>query len=181
VTERSNLAHGTWAEAEALVGHELLRQEGPDALTLADIRRKLEVIGWDCPLHTDAATARAHGYEDVVSPVSMTRVLSLPAYWRPGEPRIGTQPQIPGLAGTRVPGEGDALIATGVRMDYHEPIHPGDRIAAVAVLESLERKTTRVGAGAFFVVRTTYTKQDGAVVAVETVTFFRYQREGDGA
>lgn len=181
MSERSNLAHGTWAEAEALVGQELLRLEGPDAVSEADFRRKLETIGWSCPLHLDAAVAREHGHPTVVSPVSMTRVFSLPAYWEPGRPRVGTQPQIPALAGTRVPGEGDALIATGVRMDYHDPILPGDRISGVAVLERFERKRTRVGDGAFFVVRTTYTKQSGEVVAVETVTFFRYQREEDGA
>jgi hypothetical protein len=50
VTERSNLAHGGWADVEALVGKELQRQEGPDAVTVADFRRKLEAIGWDCPL-----------------------------------------------------------------------------------------------------------------------------------
>lgn len=181
MTERSNLAHGTWAEVEALVGTELLRQEGPDAASAADFRRKLEVIGWDCPLHLDEATARAHGHATVVSPVSMTRVFALPAYWQPGQPRIATQPQIPALAGTRVPGEGDMLVATEVRMDYHEPIHPGDRISGVAVLESFERKRTRIGDGAFFVVRTTYEKQTGEVVAVETVTFFRCGRPEPGA
>lgn len=180
MSERSNLVHGTWAEAEALVGQELLRQDGPDAVSVADFRRKLEVIGWSCSLHLDEDVARAHGHPTVVSPVSMTRVFSLPAYWEPGRPRIGTQPQIPALAGTQVPGEGDTLIATGVRMDYEAPIVPGDRISGVAVLESFLRKRTRVGDGAFFVVRTTYTKQSGAVVAVETVTFFRYQREEDG-
>ena len=178
MAERSNLAYGSWEQVEALVGQEIMRLEGPDVVSLADIRRKLEVVGFDCPLHHDEARAREHGYRTCVSPVSMTRVFSLPAYWRPGSPPIGTRPQIPALAGTLVPGEGDTLIATGVRMDYHEPIYPGDRISAVAVLTSVQRKTTRVGAGAFFVVQTTHAKQSGELVAVETVTFFRYDQGG---
>ena len=36
-----------------------------------------EVIGWDCPLHYDKAAAREHGYESIVSPVSMARVWAL--------------------------------------------------------------------------------------------------------
>jgi acyl dehydratase len=179
MTERSNLAHGTWEDAEAMVGHELMRLEGPDEVSRGDFRRKLEAIGFDCPLHYDEEVARSHGYRTVVSPVSMTRVYAIPAYWRPGEPRIGTQPQIPAIAGAKVPGVGDTLIATGVRMDYREPVYPGDRVTGVAVLESVQRKTTRLGPGAFLVVVTTYSKQSGEVVAVETVTLFRYQ-QADG-
>jgi N-terminal half of MaoC dehydratase len=178
VTELSNLAHGSWEQAEALVGHELLRLEGADEVTAGDFRRKLEAIGFDCALHYDEATAREHGYRSVVSPVSMTRVFALPAYWRPGEPRIGTQPQVPSIAGAKVPGEGDTLIATKVRMEYREPIYPGERVSGVAVLKSVARKTTRVGPGAFLVVETTYTKQTGEVVGVETATLLRYQRRG---
>jgi acyl dehydratase len=177
MTERSNLAHGPWEDAEALVGTELMRTEGADDVTRADIRRKLEAIGFDCQVHYDEAVARQHGYRDVVAPVSMTRVFSLPPYWRPGEPRIGTQPQIPSIAGAGVPGEGDSLIATQVRMDYGEPVHPGDRISSRAVLKSVTRKTTRVGPGAFLVVETTYKNQRGEVVATETVTLLRYQQQ----
>lgn len=177
MTERSNLAHGTWEEAEALIGTELMRTEGADEVTRPDIRRKLEAIGFDCPLHHDDAHAREHGYRDVVAPVSMTRVFSFPAYWSPGQPRIDTQPQIPPIAGARVPGEGDTLIATQVRMEYGEPVHPGDRISSRAVLTSVTRKTTRVGPGAFLGIQTTYTNQRGEVVATETVTLLRYQQQ----
>lgn len=176
MTEPSTLEHGTWEQAEALIGEEIMRVEGPDLVSEADFRRKLEAIGFDCPLHYDDAAAQASGYRAVISPVSMTRVFAIPAYWEPGQPRIQTQTQIPAIAGARVPGEGDTLIATGVRMEYGEPIYPGDRISAVAVLKSVTRKTTRVGPGAFLVTETTYSKQTGEVVAVETVTLLRYQQ-----
>lgn len=32
---------------------------GPDVVTVADIRRKLEVVGLDCPLHYDEACAQS--------------------------------------------------------------------------------------------------------------------------
>lgn len=174
----SNLAHGSWEQAEAMVGQPLMAFEGADAVCAADFRRKLEAIGFDCPLHYDEACARAHGYRTIVAPVSMTRAFAMAPYWRPGEPRIAAQPRIPAIAGASVPGVGDTLIATAVRMEYLEPVHPGDRISAVAVLEDVRRKTTRIGPGAFLVVATTYAKQTGEVVAVETATLFRYQRGG---
>jgi hypothetical protein len=41
VTEGSNLAQGSWEEAEAMVGRTLLKVEGADPVSKADIRRKL--------------------------------------------------------------------------------------------------------------------------------------------
>lgn len=178
----SNLAQGTWEEAEALVGSTISVLEGADPVSAADIRRKLEVIGWDCPLHTDAEVARSHGYDDVISPVSMARVWAMPSYWRAGEPRIVTQAMTTPIPAAAVPGEGDTMIATGVRMEHLRPVLPGDRLTATAVLKSVTRKTTRVGRGAFIVLESTYRNQRDEVVSVETVTLLRYrQAEEDGA
>lgn len=178
----ANLAQGTWEDAEALVGSTIAVLDGADAVTAADIRRKLEVIGFECPLHQDADAARALGHPDVVSPASMVRVWAMPAYWRPGQPRIRTELMTTPLPAASIPGEGDTMIATKVRMEYLAPVHPGDRVSAEAVLASVTRKTTRVGAGAFLVVQTTYRNQHGEVVTVETVTLFRYRRtEGPGS
>ena len=44
---------GTWEEAEAQVGEVIGSFAGPDAVSHADIRRRLEVMEWDCPLHYD--------------------------------------------------------------------------------------------------------------------------------
>jgi 3-methylfumaryl-CoA hydratase len=176
----SNLTPGTWADAEAMVGAVIATLEGADAVSAGDIRRKLEVIGWDCPLHTDEACAREHGYRSIVSPVSMARVWAMPAYWSPGQPSLGVEPMSTPIPATDVPGEGDTMIATGVRTEHLAPIHPGDRISATAVLRSVTRKNTRVGPGAFLVVETTYTNQRGEKVSVETVTLLRFQQQADG-
>lgn len=174
----SNLAQGSWGDAEALVGSVIAEYSGADVVSEGDIRRQLEVLGWDCELHTDDELARAHGYERIVSPVSMTRVWAMPPYWRPGEPRIEDEVLTTPLAAASVPGEGDAMIATGIRMQYEAPMYPGDRISATAVLRSVTRKTTSVGPGAFIVVETTYTNQRDEVVAVETTTLLRYEQQG---
>jgi hypothetical protein len=172
----SNLAHGTWDQAEAMIGSTIAVISGADAVSVADIRRKLEVIGWDCCLHYDDACARAHGYETVVSPVSMARVWAMPAYWKPGDPTLGADPMSTPIPATAIPGEGDTLIATNVRLEYMAPIYPGDRISAAAVLRSVQRKRTRVGPGAFLTVETTYTNQREETVAIEVATLLRFQQ-----
>jgi 3-methylfumaryl-CoA hydratase len=176
----SNLAPGTWTQAEAMVGSTIATLTGADAVSVGDIRRKLEVIGWDCPLHTDDAAARRHGYDSIVSPVSMARVWAMPAYWSPGQPTLGTEPMSTPIPATDIPGEGDTMIATGVRTEHLAPIYSGDRISATAVLRSVTRKNTRLGPGAFLVVETTYTNQRGERVAIETVTLLRFQQLADG-
>src|SRR5580765_8574436 len=60
--------------------------EGVDEVTLNDIRHKLEVYCFDCPLHFDAEVAQAHGYRTIVAPPAMTSLWGVPAYWNPGEP-----------------------------------------------------------------------------------------------
>ncbi|MEZ5124455.1 MAG: hypothetical protein R2736_23300 [Solirubrobacterales bacterium] len=86
MSRSANLAHGTWEQAEAMVGEVLAVTTGVDVVTAADIRRKLEVLGVDCPLHTDEDVARAHGRATIVAPASMLRVWAMPAYWAPGSP-----------------------------------------------------------------------------------------------
>ncbi len=177
MTSVSNLAHGTWEEAEALVGTTIAELQGADPVSSADIRRKLEVIGFDCPLHYDEACARQHGHPTVTSPVSMVRVWSMPSYWGPGQRRIGTDQMTTPIPATSVPGEGDTMIATGVRLEHFAPLHPGDRVSATAMLKSVTRKTTRVGPGAFIEVETTYRNQRDEIVTVETATLLRYQSQ----
>lgn len=177
----SNLASGTWADAEAMVGRTIATLEGADAVSLADIRRKLEVLGFDCGLHTDEACARSHGLKTVVSPVSMARVWAMPPYWARGRPSPSAAQMSTPIPATMVPGEGDTLIATRVRVEYLAPMYPGDRIHATAVLRSVTRKTTRIGPGAFFVVETTYVNQDGDTVAVESATLLRYTQRPAGS
>jgi acyl dehydratase len=174
VSAGPTLAKGTWDEAEAMVGDVIGRLEPADRVSVPDIRRKLEVVALDCPIHYDEDAARAQGYRTIVSPVSMARVWAMPAYWRPGDPPTGAEPMTTPIPATSVPGEGSEMIAVGVRMEYLRPVYPGDTVTATAVLKAVTRKRTRVGKGAFLVVESTYRNQDDEAVATETATVFRF-------
>ena len=58
---------------------------GADRVTLSDIRRKLEVYCFDCPLHYDEGVAQARGYRTIVAPVVMTPLWAMQPYWSPGD------------------------------------------------------------------------------------------------
>jgi hypothetical protein len=102
----------------------------------------------------------------------------MPAYWEPGLGRPGAIPMATPIAATSVPGQGDTLTAVEVDLEYLEPLYPGDRVSWVSVLESVVRKRTRVGDGAFMVVRTTYRNQGDVIVATERATLLRFGKEG---
>lgn len=171
-----DLTPGSWEDAESWVGRALGEFTGADEVTLADIRRRCEVLAWDCPLHYDEAVARAHGYRTVVAPTAMLMTWSIPPYWNPGDPRpqLDDAVLIPPLAACRIPAPGEFMLATNSETEYLEPVYPGDRITASPVLVEMTRKTLSLGDGAFFVVETTYRKQTDEVVGIERTTFFRY-------
>jgi acyl dehydratase len=172
------LGQGTWEDAEHLIGVPLAPVTGADVVTATDLRRHLEVLAWDCPIHSDPVAARAAGYRDVVSPRGLTRAWSLPPYWTPGsgEPDVATAVR---ATMTTLPGEGTAMIGTGNTFDYLDDVYPGDRLTTASMLVSVTRKRTRIGAGAFLVMETAYRNQAGGMVAVEQATGFRYTPAGD--
>jgi acyl dehydratase len=177
MSESSNLAQGTWEDAEAMVGQTLSRVQGADPVSAPDIRRKLEVVGLDCPLHYDAQVARASGYRTIISPGSMMRTWVTPAYWNPGEPLASGKALFPPIPVSAVPGPGDRMFATGTKTEFLEPVYPGDELTATAVLTRVTRKSISVGDGAFMVIETTYTNQDGLTVARDELTVFRFSDE----
>ena len=171
---------GTWADAEAMLGKELSVMVGADAVELSSIRRKLEVLSFDSPLYRDEETARRYGYDGIPSPVSMTATWSLPAYWKPGDPPLGTRNVMPPFPLVKIPAPGTAVLGTDVESEYFEPIYVGDRITCVNRLVSITHKRTRLGEGAFMVVESTYTKHTGEVVCIERFTSFRYTPDAEG-
>jgi len=172
----NGLTLGSWQDTERCIGTVVARWAGPDEVNRADIRRRLEVLAWDCPLHYDDAVARANGYRGVVAPATMLMTWVTPAYWSPGDPAptLEDPPLFPSLGLCRVPAPGEAGFVTSCETEYFEPVYPGDRITATAVPTEVIRKTLSVGDGAFISVTTTYTKQTGEVVGVERVVVFRY-------
>jgi acyl dehydratase len=172
----NGLALGSWEDTERSLGEVVAELTGPDEVNAADIRRRLEVLAWDCPLHYDEKIAREHGYEGVVAPTTMLMSWVMPPYWSPGDPAptLSDPPLFPTLGLCRVPAPGPAGFVTSCETEYFEPVYPGDRITATSVPTDVTRKTLSVGDGAFISVTTTYTKQTGEVVGIERIVVFRY-------
>ena len=59
-------------------------------------------------------------------------------------------------------------VMTDNTMIFHEPVRPGDVITSGQLLRSVsEEKTTRLGAGRFWVIDVEYRNQRGELVGVE--------------
>jgi acyl dehydratase len=169
------------AELEAWLGRES-EHEGVDEVTLNDIRHKLEVYCFDCPLHYDEAVAQAHGYRTVVAPVAMTGLWMVPPYWTPGEP----PPFAPGLRErngtyrrTELPEPFTRGFNAASEWETFEPLYPGDKLRSTSKLIKIEPKTTRVGTGAFITGETRVTKQSGELVLITRGTSYRYDPSPD--
>jgi len=131
---------------------------GPDAVELSGIRRWLEPLEFDCALHRDEDTARAHGWPDVIAPYTAVWCFILPAIWQPGDaPSFqdasrDAQPWRSAVADDAIPGAPPttAMFGTGVSMEFLRPVHVGERVGAgPRRLLRCEPKQTSVGRGAF--------------------------------
>ena len=168
------------AELATYLGRET-EHDGVDEVTLNDIRHKLEVYCFDCPLHTDAQVAQAHGYRTVVAPVAMTGFWAVPPYWTPGEP----PPFAPGRRernGTRreqAPVPFSRGFNAASEWEVFEPLYPGDTLHGTSKLVKIEPKTTRVGQGAFITNETRISKQSGELVLISRGTAYRYDPSPD--
>jgi len=166
-------------ELEAWVGREH-PFAGADEVARSDIRRKLEVYCFDCPLHYDDAVARAHGYRELVAPVALTALWAMPAYWSPGEPvlyRPGVREQ-PGGIRTDVPVTYQGGVNTATEWEYFEPVYPGDALHGNWRLIEVKPRTTRLGEGVFLTVEATLFKRSGELVAKNRNTHYRFTPKG---
>ena len=66
------------------------------------------------------------------------------------------------------------MLDGGSAWEYFQPVRPGDRITAVARLESLTEREGRLGRMLFAVYVIEYTNQSGAPVATQRNTLIRY-------
>ena len=150
--------------------------EGVDEVTRSDIRRKLEVYCFYCPLHYDEAVAKVHGYRTIIAPASMAMLWAMPAYWSPGEPTIyapGLQEKN-GTVRVKIPTPFTKGFNSTSEVEYFEPLYPGDRLRGSSKLSELTPKRTRLGDGVFMTTETRLTKLTGELVAIQRGTAYRY-------
>ena len=88
---------------------------------------------------------------------------------------MGDEPrQIPITVIFEVPAPCHLSFASNVDVEYHRPMYVGDRISRTSRLVSINRKSLRVGDGAFMRQEDTYTNQRGETVAVVNLDIFRF-------
>ena len=175
-----------WDRMKAAVGQDFsggVPQVGADAVEAGGIRRYLEVLEFDCPLHYDAEVARKHGYRDIIHMTCGTGPMAIPPQWKPGGPTIfnsadaHAQPDhspIRGIQSDLMP-KTTGYFATDAEIDYFLPLYPGDRIRLVgAKLISVEVKETSVGRGAFCIFETDMVNQKDELVARRRAGMYYY-------
>jgi acyl dehydratase len=162
-------------------------EEGPrvfsaDEIERSAVRRYLEPLEFDCPLHYDRETARAYGYADILVPTSALPTFALGPMWRPGDVLFASadrnaQPTSSALRWITAPMEPPTTgyFATNFDVEYLQPAVVGDRLLRFgAKLLGCQPKETKVGRGAFLTWESNIINQRHEVVARLSTTFYRY-------
>lgn len=155
---------------------------GVDEVSRNDIRRKLEVYCFDCPLYTDDDIARAHGYRMAVAPSAMIPLWTMPAYWRPGDPPLFSPGKAQRDGGTNmaVPKVYSSTVNAASEVEYYDSVYPGDRLQSVVKLTDVKERETRLGIGAFLTFETRIERLSGELVALRRNTSFQYDKRTEG-
>jgi len=185
VTDASEAWKAAWQPMIEAIGRDF--DEKPpvfvaDVVECGAIRRYLEPLELDCALHYDPEVARAHGYADVVVPVSALATFAIAPMWRPGEALFTSEERNAPPASSAVSGIKTGLeppttgyFATNVDLEYFVPVVAGDRLLKRgARLVGCEPKQTKVGCGAFLTWESELVNQRQEVVMRSRSTFFRY-------
>jgi hypothetical protein len=156
---------------------------GADPVAPADIRRFLEPLEFDCPLHYDRAAAMAAGLPDVVLPYTAVLSWSIPPMWSPGDPPLfddDSRDAQPARSPINNPDPGPApkttgFFATDLEMDFVRPVAVGERVGRRGRrLLSCVPKETSVGRGAFLTWESDVVTSAGEVVARMRTGNFAY-------
>jgi N-terminal half of MaoC dehydratase len=163
---------------------------GADPVTATGIRRFLEPLEFDCPLHYDREAAVAAGFGDVTLPYTAVLSWSIPAMWSPGDPPLfddDSRDAQPARSPINNPDQGPApkttgFFATGLEMDFVRPVTAGERIGRRGrKLLACVPKETSVGRGAFLTFESEMVTGTGEVVArMRSVAFAYLPRPADG-
>lgn len=155
---------------------------GADAVEQGAVRRFLEPLEFDCPLHYDKEIAKKYGYDNIIAPYSSLLSWTIPPLWSPGQqiftsPEKNAQPEYSPLT-KEIPRLGpktSGYFATDIDIDYLLPIHVGDRLCQVGnILLSCVPKETSVGRGAFVKWKSKIQNQHLETVAILRIGMYYY-------
>jgi acyl dehydratase len=111
-----------------------------------------------------------------IAPPTMISVWVRPHHWAPGRSEQAQPLQVHFDLKEKL-GLPEAVM-TDNTITFGEPVRPGDRLKTWQVLRSVsEPKTTKLGAGRFWVIDVVYENQNGGWVGTESYTGFGYRRD----
>ena len=138
--------------------HDKEHLAGPFTVTAEMIEQLNASLGETGAAFTSEAGAQALGFQGMMAPPTLccifVREVALPD--------VGLE-------------FGSAQMHAGQRVQPVAPIYAGDQLTAASRLKEVYSKTGRTGTMAFVVWETTFTNQDGAVVAEVQESFARRQ------
>ncbi|WP_342244575.1 FAS1-like dehydratase domain-containing protein [Pseudomonas sp. OTU5201] len=149
-----------WLPLVAMVGESFGGNEvewGADPIEAGAVRRFLEPLEFDCPLHSDPEVAETLGYDNLVAPYSSLLSFAMPPLWSPGQAVFVSQERDAQPVGPAIrpplPEQAPACsgyFATDIEMDYLRPVMVGEHLGKRGrKLVGCKLKETRVGRGAF--------------------------------
>jgi acyl dehydratase len=131
------------------------------------IKRFCQAVDDSNPLFTDIEHAKKGPYGDVICPPGF---FGWPA--KPG-------PMFPGLMATMMGEFAKAgfpgVLDGGIDYEFFIPVYPGDVLVSSAKIADIYEREGRAGKSLFGVIETTYTNQNGDVVAKARMTLIGRQ------
>lgn len=159
-------------------------RKGADVIDKSAIRRFLEFLEFDCPLHYDESVAEQYGYPAILAPCSSLFTFTFPPIWEPGKTAFDSaerntqldEPMLRGRTGRPVPGPATTgFFGTDIEIEYLRPFGVGDRLTRRGrKLVACQPKETSVGQGAFLTFETEVVDQRDEVVARFRTGVFAY-------
>lgn len=165
------LAFGSYQDALRMVGVTSEPRTAGTVVSAARIQLFAALVRDGNPAYWDADFAR-DTWGGLVAPPALLMGWLIPPPWDPtGAPRTAA-------IALRVPLPGTTFINAANEVEFLLPIVAGDRLTVVEEVVSVSpEKRTRLGVGHFVETLDTFSRQDGAVVAQNRNTLFRFTPE----
>jgi acyl dehydratase len=146
-------------EARAMIGAVTRRQRG--VVSLLEAQRWAAAVGDRNPIYFDDEAARDAGYRGIVTPPlflphALHGVVDLARLRIDG---------IQVVKGSSVPLKVSRTMFGGEELEFFLPVYPGDVIEAETRVAAIEEKEGSKGPFVLTTTETTYTNQDGDIVA----------------
>lgn len=130
------------------------------------IRKFADAVDDQNPLYRDEEYARNSRYGAMIAPPGF---FGWPAKWTKGGPLFSevTTELMAALAKVGY----SRLFDAGIEYEFFSPVRAGDTLTAISIIKEIREREVRTGKMAFVFTETTYSNQDGDLVAKAQQTF----------